>query len=435
MLVQRDYYLNKLINKQNNGLVKIVTGVRRCGKSSLLFGLYYDYLLSQGIPESQIITLQLDDIQNARYRNPFELEKYIRERIQDKYTQYYVFIDEIQFVREIRNPWIDHSLDIIGFTDVVIGLLNINNIDLYITGSNSRMLSKDVLTQFRDRGDEIKLHPFSYSEFCRAKDGDSEAVWRDFLTYGGLPRIIHFQDPAEKSTYLANLFENTYIQDVLERNQIKNEKEVLDNLIRIVASSVGSLTNPHKIANTFKSTKNIPINSNTVSLYLDHFIDAFLLNKVYRYDVKGRKYIGSPQKYYFIDQGLRNALLNFRQQEENHIIENIIYNELILRGYNVDVGAVNHRYKDSAGKDIKTWLEIDFIASKASKKVYIQSALNIDTREKREQEIASLKKVNDSFKKIVVVRDHINPWIDDYGINYVGIREFLSGYYIDLEMV
>ncbi len=435
MLIQRDYYLNKLISKHKNGLVKIITGVRRCGKSTLLFSLYYDYLRSQGIPENRIITLQLDDIGNARYRNPFELDKYIRDRVQDNGNKYYVFIDEIQFVREISNPWIDHSDDTIGFTDVILGLLQINNIDLYITGSNSRMLSKDVLTQFRDRGDEIKLHPFSYSEYCKARQGDSETVWRDYLTYGGLPRIMQLQDPAEKSSYLVNLFENTYIQDVLERNKIKNEKEVLDDLIRIVASSVGSLTNPHKIANTFKSRKNISINSNTVSLYLDHFIDAFLINKAYRYDVKGRKYIGTPLKYYFIDQGLRNALLNFRQQEENHIMENIIYNELILRGYHVDVGAVNHRYRDSTGKDIKKWLEIDFIASKPSKKVYIQSALNIETREKREQEIASLKKVNDSFKKIVVVRDHIHPWTDEDGINYIGIREFLSGHYVDLEKV
>lgn len=426
MVIKRDYYLNKLIAKKGNGLVKIITGVRRCGKSFLLFDLFYNHLIEDGVSRENIITLKLDEVGNVKYRNPFELDKYIKEKIKDQKKHYYVFIDEIQFVDDVENPWLKGSANKIGFVDVLLGLMNFKNLDVYITGSNSRMLSKDIVTQFRDRGDSIHLFPLSYAEYCKASKGDSEATWQDYMTYGGFPRIMHLRNSQEKVEYLKSLFSNTYLKDVLERNKIKNDKENIDDLIKIVASSVGSLTNPNKIANTFKSVKQISINSATIDLYLDYFVDAFILSKVYRYDIKGRKYIGSPLKYYFVDVGLRNALLNYRQQEENHIMENIIYNELVLRGYNVDVGAINHRYINKEGKDIKTKIEVDFIATLGNKKIYIQSALNIDSQEKRLQETASLKKINDSFKKIVVIKDDIIPWIDDYGIHYIGIRKFLT---------
>ncbi len=434
MIVNRDYYLNKLIRKRHNGLIKIIVGMRRSGKSFLLFNLYYNYLLNNGVEEKQIIKLTLDDLQHAKYRNPFELDRFIRSNTKES-RQYYILIDEIQFVEEIDNPWLENSKEKIGFTDVLLGLMKQENLDIYITGSNSKMLSKDIVTQFRDRGDRIHLYPLSYSEYCRAMEQESEVTWNDYLTYGGLPRLLNISDEEEKAKYLTDVFYNTYLKNVLERNDIKNDKKVIDEIIRIVASSVGSLTNPNNIANTFRSKLNSSIHSNTVDLYLDYFRDAFLLSKAYRYDIKGRKYIGSPLKYYFSDIGIRNALLNFRQQEENHIMENIIYNELMLRGYSVDVGQVNHRYINDEGKDIKTRLEVDFVARKANKKMYLQSALKIFTEEKRKQEINSLLKIDDNFKKIVVTRDNIKPWIDKYGINYVGVRELISGKHDDFEMV
>jgi predicted AAA+ superfamily ATPase len=381
------------------------------------------------------VTIQLDDFSNAKYRNPFELYEYIRRYTQDSSIKFYVFLDEIQFVEEITNPWLKDSTSKIGFVDVVLDLMKQQNIDLYITGSNSKMLSKDIVTQFRDRGDEIHLSPLSYSEFCRAKAAETEESWNEFLRYGGLPRTLSIQKNTDKEEYLKDLLSNTYLIDVIERNRILNDKEIVDDLINIVASSIGSLTNPKKISDTFKSVKKTNINSTTVSLYLDYFEDAFILEKAHRYSVKGRKYIGSPLKYYFSDLGLRNAQLNFRQQEENHIMENIIFNELRIRGYNVDVGVVNHRYINNKGKDIKTNLEVDFLASLGDKKIYMQSAFNIDSSEKRKQEIAPLLKINDSFKKIVIVKDRIQPWVDEHGINYVGIREFLSGNYDDMPLV
>ena len=435
MRIQRDYYLNKLINRKDNGLIKVITGIRRCGKSYLLFELYDEYLRKTGVSEDHILKLALDDASNARYRNPMELDKIVRDFITDKTAKYYIFLDEIQFVKEIDNPWLPGGGEKIGFVDVVLGLMKIPNADIYITGSNSRMLSSDIVTQFRDKGDIVRVYPFSYSEFCRANGGDSENTWRDYYTYGGMPRLAALPDRKSKIDYLANLFENTYMKDVLERYGIKAEKSVLDTLIRLIASSVGSLSNPKKISDTFKSSAGLAINSVTVDKYLDCFIDSFLINKVHRYDVKGRKYIGTPMKYYFTDIGLRNALLEFRQQEENHIMENILYNELCIRGYSVDVGMVEYRHRTDDGKDIRTQLEVDFIAKSGDTQIYIQSALHVDTPEKRQQEIHSLTRIPNSFKKIVVVREPIAPWTDENGICYIGIREFLCGSYPEMEMV
>ncbi len=435
MEVKRDYYLNQLISRKDNGLIKVITGLRRCGKSYLLFELYKNYLIDNGVGEEYILLLPLDDAVNARYRNPMELDSYVRAFIREPDQKYYIFIDEIQFVKEIENPWLKGTGETIGFVDVVLGLMKIKNADIYITGSNSRMLSSDIVTQFRDKGDEIHLHPLCYSELVRAYGEDSETVWHEYLTYGGLPRILSLRDRKAKVEYLSNLFDKTYMKDVLERHEIKNDKSVPDNLIRIVASSVGALTNPKKISDTFGSNLNIKINQTTVDTYLDYFVESFIINKAFRYDVKGRKYIGTPLKYYFSDVGLRNALLEFRQQEENHIMENIIYNELLIRGYSVDVGMVEHRYCSEDGKDVRAQLEVDFIAKLGDSQIYVQSALNIDSLEKREQETASLLKINNSFKKIVVVKDAIVPWTDENGICYVGIREFLSGKYPEMEMV
>lgn len=435
MEVKRDYYLNQLISRKDNGLIKVITGLRRCGKSYLLFELYKNYLIDNGVGEEYILLLPLDDAVNARYRNPMELDSYVRAFIREPDQKYYIFIDEIQFVKEIENPWLKGTGETIGFVDVVLGLMKIKNADIYITGSNSRMLSSDIVTQFRDKGDEIHLHPLCYSELVRAYGEDSETVWHEYLTYGGLPHILSLRDRKAKVEYLSNLFDKTYMKDVLERHEIKNDKSVLDNLIRIVASSVGALTNPKKISDTFGSNLNIKINQTTVDTYLDYFVESFIINKAFRYDVKGRKYIGTPLKYYFSDVGLRNALLEFRQQEENHIMENIIYNELLIRGYSVDVGMVEHRYCSEDGKDVRAQLEVDFIAKLGDSQIYVQSALNIDSLEKREQETASLLKINNSFKKIVVVKDAIVPWTDENGICYVGIREFLSGKYPEMEMV
>lgn len=435
MQVTRNYYLNQLISRKDNGLIKIITGLRRCGKSYLLFELYKNYLIQTGVKEDNILLLPLDDIVNARYRNPMELDMYVRGFVKDDDQRYYVFIDEIQFVREIENPWLKGTGDTIGFVDVVLGLMKIKNADIYITGSNSRMLSSDIATQFRDKGEEIHLYPLCYSELVRAYGEESENVWQFYLTYGGLPRVLALKDRKAKVEYLSNLFDKTYMTDVLERHEIKNDKSILDNLVRIIASSIGSLTNPKKISDTFESNLNIKISQTTIDTYLDYFVESFIIDKAFRYDVKGRKYIGTPLKYYFTDVGLRNALLEFRQQEENHIMENILYNELVIRGYSVDVGMVEHRYRNESGKDIRAQLEVDFIAKSANSQIYVQSALNIDSDEKRKQETASLLKIHNSFRKIVVVKEHIIPWTDENGICYVGIREFLSGKYQDMIMV
>ena len=421
----RKQYLEQLIKKRDNGRVKIITGMRRCGKSVLLFQLYKDYLLSEGINESNIIKLALDTLEYAKYRNPIELDKYIREKIVDAKSRYYVFIDEIQLVSEIRNPYVDDPEAKITFIDVIMGLMQIENVDIYVTGSNSKMLSSDVLTQFRDRGDEIRVYPLSFAEFYEVYEDDKRGAWQDYYTYGGMPYLAKLNTQEEKAKYLKDLFERTYIRDVIERHKIKNDSEVLDALLNVLASSIGSLTNPSKLANTFKSERQISIGSETIDRYIGYFEDAFLIKKAVRYDVKGRKHIGTPAKYYYSDLGLRNARLEFRQLEETHIMENIIYNDLIRRGLNVDVGVVEYNTKDSGGKKIRKQLEVDFVVNRESKRFYIQSALSIADPDKKEQEIASLKRIPDSFSKIVVVSDYLKPWQDDNGITYIGIEQFL----------
>ena len=424
-MIERKKYLDKLISRKQNGLVKVITGIRRCGKSYLLFNIYKDYLKSIGVEDECIICLALDDDENIRYRNPLELGKYIRSLTADESKEYYVFLDEIQKVVTIQNPYVEGVEDKISFVDVVLGLMKRDNIDVYVTGSNSKMLSSDILTEFRGRGDEIRVNPLSFAEFYNAFEGDKRDAWQEYYTYGGLPLVLAKKGHEEKAKYLGTLFDTIYLSDIMDRNSLAHEKNLLDDILNLISSSIGSLTNANKIANTFKSERQISVSHATVSKYLDYLIDSFLIYSASRYDVKGRKYIGSPYKYYFSDVGLRNARLNFRQQEENHIMENIIYNELCVRDFSVDVGIVEYCYKDAEKKSKRAYLEIDFIANKGSKKYYVQSALTVADEEKREQEIRSLKRVGDSFKKIVVVKDSIIPWHDDDGILYIGIEQFL----------
>ena len=421
----REQYLNKIISKKDNGRIKIITGLRRSGKSVLLFQLYRDWLIREGIHEDHIIALALDIWENAKYRNPIELDKYVRDRMVADGEKYYIFIDEIQFVAEIQNPYVDNPDAKISFIDVVLGFMQMKNADVYVTGSNSRMLSSDILTQFRDRGDEIRVYPLSFAEFYREYKGDKRGAWQDYYTYGGMPFVTSLETHEEKSRYLKDLFDRTYIKDVLERHEIKNDAAVLSILLDILASGIGSLTNPTRLSNTFKSERQIAIGSETIEKYIGYFEEAFLIEKAVRYDIKGRKYIGTPAKYYYTDLGLRNARLGFRQLEETHIMENVLYNDLIRRGMDVDIGVVEYNTKDSAGKKIRKQLEVDFVVNKGDKRFYVQSALSIADPEKREQEIASLKRIPDSFRKIVVVRDYLNPWQDENGIVYLGIEQFL----------
>ena len=421
----RKQYLEKLIKKKDNGRVKVITGLRRCGKSVLLFKLYKDYLLSEGVAQEQIIGLALDVLANAKYRNPMELDKYIRDQITDSSKRYYVFIDEIQFVSKIQNPYVDDPTAKITFIDVVLGLMQIPNADIYVTGSNSNMLSSDILTQFRDRGDEIRVHPLSFAEFYEEYKEDKRGAWQDYYTYGGMPVVTTLDSHEEKSRYLSDLFTGTYIKDVLERHKVTNDDEVLGILLDILASSVGSLTNPSKLSNTFKSEIQKSITSDTIERYLGYFTDAFIIRKAARYDVKGKRYIKTPAKYYYSDPGLRNARLGFRQIEETHLMENVIFNDLIRRDLNVDVGVVEYNTRNAQGKSERRQLEVDFVVNKGSDRYYIQSALTVADPAKREQEIASLLRIPDSFRKIVVVKDYMKPWHDDHGIMYVGVEQFL----------
>ena len=417
--------MDQLIRKKDNGRIKVITGLRRSGKSFLLFTLYRRYLLDIGIGEDQIISLALDEIDNAKYRNPFELNKAVKERMPDKNKRYYVFIDEIQFVTEVRNPYVDNPNEKITFIDVVLGLMKLPNADIYITGSNSRMLSSDILTQFRDRGDEIRVNPLSFAEVYEHYQGDKRGAWRDYYTYGGMPLVWMMESHGEKSRYLRDLFSRTYISDVLERHQVKNDAEILEILLNVLASGIGSLTNPIRLSNTFASESQISIAPDTIDRYIGFFMEAFLIRKAERYDVKGRKYIKTPVKYYFADPGLRNARLGFRQLEETHLMENVLYNDLIRRGFDVDVGVVVQNLRDVSGKNIRKQLEVDFVVNRASERFYIQSALSIADPEKKEQEIASLIRIPDSFRKIVIVKDYIKPWKDENGIQYIGIEDFL----------
>ena len=409
MNIKRQQYLDQLIASQRNGLVKIITGIRRCGKSYLLFKLFHDYLNSQGIADDHIIQIALDDRTNKELRDPDNLLKYIKEQITDK-DLYYIILDEIQMVDE--------------FTDVLNSLLHISNADIYVTGSNSHFLSTDIVTEFRGRGDEIHLFPLSFSEYCEGYNGSTDQAWKDYYTYGGLPLILTLDTDKKKEDYLSNLYKSVYLVDVLERHKIKNIGE-FDELVKIISSSIGSSCNPTKLANTFKSVKNVTIHHQTINKYLGFLEDAFLIEKSIRYNIKGKKYINTLAKYYFSDIGIRNALLGFRQQEETHIMENIIYNELRTRGLRVDVGMVETREPDKNGRLIRKQLEVDFVVNQGSQRYYIQSAFAMPTLEKEAQESASLLLINDSFKKIIIVKDDIKPKRNEEGILTIGLKDFL----------
>ena len=421
--------MQNIIEKKRDGMIKIVTGIRRCGKSYLLNVLFRQHLLDEGVEERDIIMLALDEDVNIRYRNPLELGNYIRELCADQSRYFYVLLDEIQKVDSIQNPYLPgNPKERVGFVDVLLGLKNLPNVDLYVTGSNSKMLSIDILTEFKDRGEEIRVNPLTFDEFMSAYQGEDRMAWTEFMMYGGMPFVLSKKDHADKADYLTGLFERTYISDVIERNNLKGDKEVLEYLLNILASSVGSLTNTTKLENTFKSEMGINISHNTISAYIDTFIDAFIIKKVARYDIKGRKYIGAQHKYFYNDVGLRNARLNFRQQEENHIMENILYNELTARGFSVDVGVIETMIVNAEGKRQRSLLEVDFVCHRGHARYYIQSALTVAEENKRKQETNSLMKINDSFVKIVVVRDNIVRWHDEAGILYIGVEDFLLNY-------
>ena len=409
MDIKRDKYLNDLVSRMHNGMIKVVTGIRRCGKSYLLFHIFKNYLLEQGVPVSHIITIELDQRKNKKYRDPDAILDYIESLIEDD-EQYYIMLDEVQMLQE--------------FEEVLNSLLHIGNADIYVTGSNSKFLSKDVITEFRGRGDEIHIYPLTFKEFMEAYDGDMYHGWAEYVVYGGLPLTVIMKTEEQKINYLTNLFKETYLKDIIERHHIEKIQE-LEDLVNILASAIGSLTNPPKIEATFKSAIQSTISLNTIRQYMEYLEDAFIINKANRYNVKGRKYIGTPLKYYFEDVGLRNARLGFRQVEETHLMENIIYNELRSRGYSVDVGVVEKRGPDENGKEYKNQLEIDFVANLGSKRYYVQSAFSMPTEEKRIQEKASLVNVKDSFKKIMIVKDVMNVTRDEDGITTMSIYDFL----------
>ena len=408
MEIKRDYYLNKLIEAKGDGLIKIVTGIRRCGKSYLLNTIFNQYLLENGVSKEHIIKVPLDDSDYQYLLNPQNLSKYIKEKIVDK-DIYYVILDEIQLVD--------------NFTGVLNGLLRIQNVDIYVTGSNSKFLSSDIVTEFRGRGEEIRMYPLSYSEFMSVYDGDKLDGWIEYITYGGLPLVASMTGDERKMAYLEEQRKNVYINDVVDRNDIRNDSE-LNTLVEIISSSIGSLTNPLKLSNTFKSVAGINIDSKTIDFYLKCLEEAFLIEKAKRYDVKGKKYISTPNKFYFSDLGLRNSFINFRQPEETHIMENVIYLDLKRRGYNVDVGLIE--FRERQGEEfLYKQLEIDFIANKGNNKIYIQSAFNMLTEDKINQEQRSLLKINDSFKKIIIVKDYIKRTRDENGIITMSIFDFL----------
>lgn len=409
MQIKRDFYLQQLVDGKQNGLIKIVTGIRRCGKSFLLFKLFRQYLLDVGVDSDHIIQIALDDIENANLREPLPLYKCIKANMTDE-ELYYILLDEVQLVPR--------------FEEVLNSLLRIDNADVYVTGSNSKFLSSDIITEFRGRGDEIHLYPLSLSEYCEGTGLSPAEAWKDYYTYGGLPHTLSLGTEKKKIDYLNNLFESVYLIDILERHRIKNKAE-FEELVKFIASGIGAPTNPTKLENTFKSVKKINIDSVTISRYLGYMQDAFLIEKAERYDVKGKKYIGSLAKYYFTDIGLRNAILGLRQQEETHIMENIIYNDLRRRGCKVDVGMVEQRFVDNDGKWQRKQLEVDFVVNDGNQRYYIQSALALPDEEKRKQEMGSLLRINDSFKKIIIVKDDIKPWRDENGILTMGLLDFL----------
>ena len=409
MEIRRDIYLNKLISKKHNGLIKVVTGMRRCGKSYLLFNHFKEYLVNEGVNENHIIEIAFDSFENRKYRDPEVLFPYLMEKIADK-EMYYVLLDEVQMLDD--------------FESVLNSLGRKKNVDVYVTGSNAKFLSKDIITEFRGRGDEVHMYPLTYSEFMSVYDGDKQEGWRDYVLFGGIPLVLGFETADQKSDFLKSLFEETYISDITGRNNIRNKAE-LEELLNILSSAIGSLTNPSKLSATFKSVKNKTISKETIIKYIDYLKDSFLIDSAIRYDIKGKKYINTPSKYYFTDLGLRNARLNFRQVEETHAMENIIFNELKVRGYNVDVGVVVMNEVDKNGKKIRKQLEVDFVCNKGSKRFYIQSAYALHDKEKMEQEQRSLINTGDGFKKIIITKDAVAPLYNEEGILVMSIYDFL----------
>ncbi len=409
MEIKRDYYLNKLITKKHNGLIKVITGIRRCGKSYLLFTLFKNHLTESGVADDHIIEIPFDSFENKKYRDPEILYPYVKEQIADD-GMYYILLDEVQLLGQ--------------FESVLNGFMRMKNVDVYVTGSNARFLSKDIITEFRGRGDELHIQPLSFAEFMSAYDGNKYDGWNEYVLYGGLPPVVLLRTAEQKIELLKSLFQETYINDIISRHSIKHRDE-FEELINILASAIGSLTNPKKLTDTFKSKKNKVINSNTIKSYLDYLCDAYVVSRATRYDIKGKKYIDTPQKYYFSDVGIRNACINFRQLEENHTMENIIYNELIARNFNVDVGIITATGKDNDGKSVRKQLEVDFVCNKGSKRYYIQSAFSIPDREKMEQESNSLLRIDDSFKKIIVVKDLPAPTYTENGILVISVYDFL----------
>lgn len=409
MIIKRDKYLRELQNRMHNGLVKVITGIRRSGKSYLLFTIFKDYLKSIDVKDDQIIEIELDKRENREYRDPDVILEYIDARLKGS-KDYYILLDEVQMLED--------------FEGVLNSLLRRSNVDIYVTGSNSKFLSKDIITEFRGRGDEVHIFPLSFQEFMQVYENDIYHGWTDYITYGGLPLVATMKTEQQKIRYLTNLFSETYLKDIIERNHIEKTQE-LEDLINILASSIGSLTNPTKIQATYQSVLHSSLSNNTIKQYIEYLEEAFIISSAHRYDVKGRKYIGTPLKYYFEDIGLRNARLGFRQNEETHLMENVIYNELRSRGYSVDVGVVDVRNRTSSGKHERRKLEIDFVANLGSKRYYIQSAFSIPTQEKREQERASLVGVKDSFKKIILVKDVVNVSQDEEGIMTMSVYDFL----------
>ena len=410
MRIERTTYLNQLIESQDNGLIKIITGIRRCGKSYLLFNIFYDYLISKGIDNEHIIKIALDDILNEEYKDPRRLLLYIKESIKDS-NNYYIFIDEVQMMD--------------NFSGALNSLLRIENVDVYVTGSNSKFLSSDIATEFRGRGDVIHIYPLSFKEFFSVYDGDINKAWKEYSTFGGLPLIKNIESEQKKINYLNNLYNTVYIKDLIERNNIKKVFE-LEKLIKVISSSIGAPCNPNKLSNTVKTVENVKLNPETIGFYLSDLQDSYLIEKANRYDIKGKKYIGSLSKYYFTDIGLRNAILEFRQQEESHIMENVIYNELRIKGFLVDVGIVEHRTSNKENQTIRNHYEVDFVANHGSKRYYIQSALTLPDKEKILQETNSLRHIHDGFKKIIITKDDIHPWHNEEGILFIGLFDFLT---------
>lgn len=409
MEIERNAYLRQLILRKNNGMIKVITGIRRCGKSFLLFNIFKKHLMENGVSEDHIIEIALDGIENEELRNPKTCYRYVKTALKDK-ESYYLLLDEIQFMPR--------------FEEVLNSLLRISNLDIYVTGSNSRFLSSDIATEFRGRGDEIRVYPLSFAEFYSVYHGEYEDAWNDYMIYGGLPQVAGFQTERQKAEYLKNIFINVYLKDVVERNDIQNP-DGLSTLVDILASAIGAPTNPTRISNTFASECRMSYTNKTISRHIDYLEEAFLISKSNRYDIKGRKYIGAGLKYYFTDLGLRNARLNFRQQEPPHIMENIVYNELLIRGYNVDTGIIDLYGKNKEGKRVHKQLEVDFVVNQGSQRYYIQVAYDMTSKEKQAQEFYSLQSIPDSFKKIVIVGGTAKPWRNEEGFVIMGMRYFL----------